>query len=450
MPCISVRLILDNPSSDHNGRFDSIVHALEYARPFALQSSLLSMALLDLPPELLTFILKHLGAKEIRSSVQYLLISKAWYRVALPVYLSELSLSTVYLSSHDLELIPPPQTPLADLIAAKIERLSVRLVGHPSKQIAQKAWHHCAYGISDTASSDDNDEIVEDKSGWDYWMIVGPVATSNLEGGRQAYLWHTEEHQLHPWMKRVNLRLSRLSGILPLCRNIEEFSLEASSEDDPALGPRWDYLLGSTFKKIIRSLPVGLKKLTIDTCGSALASSLQDRTPTHLCSLLALRLSDFHCVRIRMRHICPDILDRSNDLSDSSSRLRSLIIRLSLPFFPEASYEKHDGHTEFDALLCPSYASAHQHRSKIPLYRLMIKAGRRFNREMKGLDMMRISYRPQKYGRKCINLYLADCISGRVLYEPSEVFTYEDDGRVWDAWEDMSERLMDGGPLCDA
>ena len=407
------------------------------------------MELLDLPPELVALILEHLTGRQLRFfPTSLLLISKAWYCVALPVYLASLPITAIYLSSDDLELIPPPQTPIAEAIAAKTTRLSIRLVGHPSKQIAQKPWHHCGHGQSSTASDHDEGEIIEGRSGWDYWFSVGPVNTSNTEGGRQAYLWHTEDHQLQPWMQITNNRLSRVSGILRLCKNLKDFSFEASSEDDPGLGPRWDYLLGSSFKKIIKNLPhIGLNNLTLDTCGSALATSREDRTPIHLCPLLASRLPDFQRVRIRMRHICPDILDLSTNLSDTPSRLRSLMIRLSLPFFPEATYENHNGKIEFDPEICPSYQSLHNHRPQQPLYKTMIKAGEKFAKEMKGLDMLRISYRPQEGSG--INLELADCVIRRVLYEPSENFTYEDDGRAWEGGEDVDRELWDGGPLVD-
>ena len=394
------------------------------------------MTLLDLPPELLTLIASHLITAESRLRVQDLLISKQWYRAALPVYLSGLQLSSIYLSSYSLLRFPPIHTLLGNEITKRVERLSVRLNGHPSKQIARKPWQ-----CYDTQShNDDIDVNIKDEASWENWMIVGPVGTTNVNGGRKSYLWHDEEHQLRPWRKHVNQKLLTLSELLPRCRNLEEFSLEASSENDPQLGPRWDYLLGSTITNVINALPPGLQRLTLDTCGSTLRLSEEDRTPIHLCPLLALRLPQLEQVRIRMRHICPEILCTSNNLSATPSRLRSLIIRLSKPFFPEAKYENHNGYTEYDAEACPSYQKGMPHRQE-RLSRAMISAGVKFPKELK-LEKMRITYRPGDHSG--INLHVADCVRKRYLFDPCEIFTYEDDGRVWDPWEEDDQQLRDG------
>ena len=107
------------------------------------------------------------------------------------------------------------------------------------------------------------------------------------------------------------------------------------------------------------------------------------------------------------------------------------MIRLSLPFFPEASYETHDGYTEFDANPCE--------RGEKPLYTEMIEAGTAFAKTAPSLTMMRVSYRPTEGSG--INLDVADCLNERYLYEPSEIFSYEDDGKEWAGWEDNDESL---------
>lgn len=393
------------------------------------------MGLLDIAPELLMEIIRHIGASELRTSVDYLLVSKQWYKATLPEYLYGLRLSTIYLSSPDLERFSPQFTPLNDAIIDKVERLSVRLVGHPSKQIASNPWHD-SEGLFDPKNG--NGEEVEDRAGWDYWMQVGPLATTSLEGGRKRFVWHTENHQLHPWRDRINWKLLELSRIFSRCRIMNEFSLEASSEDDAEQGPRWDYLLGSSMKAVISALPVGLKSLTLDTSGSTLATSEQDRNPVHLCSLIALRLQDFEQVRIRMRHICPQILDISNNLSDTPSRLERLLIRLSIPSFPEASYEHHVGYGDYSAKACLAYHCKHGGLSQD-----MTDAGIQLARAI-NLDMMRITY---KSPEASVSLVVADCVRRRQLYHPAEVFAYEDDGRAWDSWEDTSEDLREGPPI---
>lgn len=380
------------------------------------------MSFLSLPPELLTLIAIHLGPSVLHSSTSYLLVSRAWYRAALPVFLSDFDLATLYLSSRSLLRLPPPNTPLSDRIQANVERLSIRLVGHPSLIMAIKPWH--CYGKQndeDQGEEVDGEDCDYDagahehenekrKMDWDYLMTVGPTRTHSLEGGRASYVWQAEEHQLHPWRDNIYQKMNELAKVLPECTKLEEFSLEVSSEDDPELGPRWDWLLGSTMRDIISRIPVGLKFLNLVLGGSNLAVSKDDRTPVHLCSLLALRLPDFEHVRLRMRHICPQLLDTSTNLLDESqdSKLRSLVIHLSLPGFREASYESNKGCTEFDAKICPSsnvYVD--------PLYEVMIDAGVGYAQVMK-LEKMRITYRDGDEGDG-INLSVADCVQRRNL-----------------------------------
>ena len=381
------------------------------------------MHLFQLAPELLTLIFEQIGAAYMRSSVSYLLVSRAWYHIAHPVYLSGLELSTVYLSSRDLERLPPHHAPLSKIIQSNTARLSLRLVGHPSKQIAKRPWH--AEQLSNNDESDDNDldELRED------WTTEVPMITGDR---RKMYDWTVEERRLLAWRKRVNNKLVELAGWLPAIQGLRELSFEASSEHEGTAGLRWDYLTGGSVASLISSLPSGLKNLTFDTSGSTITTSKDDRNPAHLCPLIGGKIHEFQHVRLRMRHICPEIF-RTIAASTTASKLQSLVIRLSLPFFPPAIYENHDGRTEFDAQPCNADGAL--------LYKAMIDAGTIFGRGTPSLKVLRIAFRdPALSG---INLMVADCVKGRFMYDPSETFSYEDDGREWGAWEEND--LSPGG-----
>lgn len=374
------------------------------------------MHLFELAPELLTLIFEQIGAAHMRSSVSYLLVSRAWYRIAHPVYLSGLELSTLYLSSRDLELLPHPHCPLSKLIQSNTTRLSLRLVGHPSKQIAERPWH--VEQSSNDNERDDNglDELRDD------WTTAVPII---LNDTKKTYDWTVEERRLLAWRQRVNNKLAELAGWLPAIEGLEELSFEASSEYEGTAGPRWDYVTGGPVASLISSLPSGLKNLTFDTSGSTIVTSKDDRNPAHLCPLIGGRIHDFQHVRLRMRHICPEIF-RTLAASTTASKLQTLVIRLSLPYFPPATYENHDGTTEFDAQPCNADGA--------PLYKAMIDAGTIFVRQNPSLKVLRISFREP--GHSGINLMVADCLERRFRYDPSEVLCYEDDGRNWGAWEE--------------
>ena len=384
------------------------------------------MGLLQLAPELLTLIFEQIGAAHMRSSVSYLLVSRAWYRVAHPVYLSDLKLSTLYLSSRDLEQLPPQYAPLSKLIQSSTTRLSLRLVGHPSRQIAKRPWH--AEELSSDDESDDNhlDELRDD------WTTALPRITDD---GMEMCDWTVEERRLLAWRKRVNDKLAELAGWLPAIKGLEELSFEASSEHEGTAGPRWDYIIEESVANLITSLPAGLNHLTFDTSGSTIITSKEDRSAAHLCPLIAEKIHEVQHVRLRMRHICPKIF-KTLAASTTTSNLQSLVMRLSIPFLPPGTYENHDGQTEYDAQPCNAdYA---------PLYKTMIDAGTIFAKETPSLTVLRISFREIEHSG--INLAVADCVNGRFMYDLSERFSYEDDGREWEAWEE-NEDLFVGGPF---
>ena len=365
------------------------------------------MLLLDLPPELLTLIFQQIGPSHLRSSVSYLLISRAWYRIAHPVYLSSLQLSTLYLSSHDLERLPPQDSILGKLIQSKITRLSLRLIGHPSKQIATEPWH--------TWSSDDGINDSDSEMEDDVWTTAIPVISGER---RKSYNWTVEEQRLLTWRQQVNNKLAELACWLPAAQGLEELSFEASSEHEGTVGPRWDYILAEPVKNLISALPVGLKKLTFDTSGSIIVNSENYGSPAHICPLIATRIHQFQRVRLRMRHICPQVFKTLTEIA-AGSKLQSLVIRLCIPFFPPAVYEEHDGTTEFQAQPCNA--------EELPFFRVMSKAGIAFAKSTPSLKILRISFK--RPGASSVDLQLIDCINERYMYDPYDTLAYEDEGR---------------------
>ena len=370
------------------------------------------MPLLDLPPELLALIAESVEASELRKSVDYLLVAKCWYHAILPVYLSQLPLSDLYLASHrDLDILPSSGTALGRLIQAKTRRLSVRLVGHPCKCTSALPWH-------------DNIRIEHGHDGMKKlrdlhcdWTTVGPVRDT-LQ--RNSWRWHEETRTLHRWAGRVNKKLLELAAILRDA-NLDEFSFEATSEYEDEQGPRWDYLHDSTLRSLISSLPPFLNNLTLDLCGSRPVTPDRGREAVHICPLIADRLPDFQSVRLRLRCICPQVFQCSS---------------FNLPFF---LYQSHKRFDMCDASPCDE--------SAIPLYKRMITAGVKSTNNFPGLSMMRISYRKTN-PRKNICLQVADCVSKRYMSDRNEVFCYEDDGSEWVAWE-SGENLQDVGILQD-
>ena len=384
------------------------------------------MPLLDLPLELITLIARHVGFAELRKSVAYLLVAKRWYLAALPVYLSRLPLSDLYLASHrDLENLPPAGSALSHLVQVDTHRLSVRLVGHPCKYPSVAPWH------DDTKIERGLDGMKKWEEWYCHWNTVGPLKSS--DGRRSVWKWHGETRILHRWGGRINKKLVELATVLQGCSHLDELNLEASSEDDGKQGPRWDYLHDSTIRSLILSLPSSLNNLTLDTCGSKFITPDRSRDPMHLCPLIAEQLHNFQNVRLRMRCICPQIFHSPRSKSSAQSKLKSLVIKLSLPYFPDAAFREE----EYEAKSCDLTAT--------PLYKRMIAAGAKFAQSFVGLSLVRVSFREPKF----ISLFVADCVTRRYMYEGSEIFFYEVDGSQWDAWETNSPNFQDAGSLRD-
>ncbi|MCJ1237152.1 hypothetical protein MMC14_005137 [Varicellaria rhodocarpa] len=417
------------------------------------------MLLLDLPSELLTLIVQHLGGPILRTSATNLSVSKRWYLVALPVYLSSLDLTNVYLSSWDLGRLPPVHSSLGSLIQANVRQLSLRLVGHPSRRTAIKPWI-----LNDGAHVQGRVEEIDD------WMTVGPRNYYGINGDgvkhtedcmsgthpedcsedcsrdsltkkcphdcdcpEVRYSWEDEmQHQLLAWRKIVNTQLDSFATFLFSCTALDEFGLEISSENNASLGPCWDYIYDSSLKSILSSLPKGLTRLTFDTCGSrTISCDGDDATPIHLCPLLARRLRDLQHVRLRMRCICPEVLELHRAEDTAASRLEYMIIRLCLPTFP---YQDRDQYSELSA--DPKRCVTEPESGSLPtLYREMVFAGIDIAKKLPLVTMLRISFRGQ--WESCINLMVVDCLTREEIDDPGpEIFFYEDDGSRWHGWED--------------
>ena len=389
------------------------------------------MPLLDLPPEVIALIARHIGPAELRKSVAYLLVAKRWYLAVLPVYLSQLPLSDLYFASHDdFERLPPAGSALTRLIQAHTNRLSVRLVGHPCKYPSVAPWH------DDIEVEPGLDGMKQWEELYCHWNTIGPVKDSN--GFRSVWKWHGETRVLHRWGARIKKKLVELAAVLQGCKQLEELTVEASSEYDQQQGPRWDYLHDSTIRSLILSLPSSLNNLTLDTCGSKFIASDRSRGSMHLCPLIAEHLHNFQNVRLRMRCICPQIFHSPRSKSSTQSKLKSLVVRLSLPYFPAAFGEELKS-VEVDA----QYDAESCDLSATPLYKRMIAAGAEFAKSFPRLSVVRVSYRQPKG----ICLAVADCVTGRCLCEGSSIFFYEDDGSTWDGWETNSPNFLDIGSL---
>ena len=135
-----------------------------------------------------------------------------------------------------------------------------------------------------------------------------------------------------------------------------------------------------------------------------------------------------------MQSICPDIISDSGAKHEKVSQLKSLVIRLSLPYLSFPGRESNS----YDARRC---VATLKKPGKRKLYQDMVRSGMRAVKNMTSLQLCRVSFRYP--GKNDIELTAVDCFSRKHIYDPTDLFFYEDDGREWDSWEEGD--LMDEG-----
>ncbi|KAL9607652.1 MAG: hypothetical protein Q9167_007456 [Letrouitia subvulpina] len=356
------------------------------------------MPLLSLPSEILSAIFSYLPPSYLHTSVSSLLISKAWYAIIYPIYLSYLDLSKLKLANYDLERLPPFGSKSMEKIKRDVERLSIYLGERGSSRRSKDPW------LSFREENELEDELEEE---WEEW-----------EGGGEA----DEE---------INERLRNLADVLPEMEKLRHFALEASVEVKNSL----DYLAADVVCRILESLPPGVETLLLNTCATEL---LRKGDEDHVCPVIAKRLPQLKQARIRMREICQDVYPVSGTSSSSPEtkpKTEKLIVKLNLPYLPS----EHGGHGIHDARVC----TPHDRIDNPPFQDIMhviATAGRELAKKWDSLKMVRVSYRADGNVRASdhgnTNLLAVDCLVGHYICDLSEVFFYEDDGRFWDPWEE--------------
>ena len=412
---------------------------------------LVQMSFSDLPQEILALVVQHIDPSDLPKSIDDLLVSRAWYRAVLPVYLSRLQLSTIYVLSNDLERFPRPDTNplLSQAIQKTVTRLSLCLDGLPSRDrlswddqrelgedqgldthqwLDQIIYYH-RNGCSETLqerlkvlfADDKIQPRIRDED--DHWFesyesdIVyrDRFLADELEEAREL------ESRLSNWRGGLNERVSRFAELLPGFEKLSEIKIETT------LTPRWNYMFAASMGRLLTSLPSNVTTLTLDTHACQFTSE-----PLHICAILSQRLLSFQTVRIRMGSICPSILEKCINSPDSTSRLMNLVIRLYLPN-PWGAVDIHyDRHSSiFDAKSCYSVR-------KPLFYKEMVLAGHQLAKARPSMTGVRIAFRP--HGSESI--VVADC-KEEAGFHPVDRIIYKDGTLVEGPWEDSMELQRD-------
>ena len=397
------------------------------------------MRLMKMPHEILSLIFAELGPSELRKDVNYLLVSRQWYSLAQPIFLSALNVTTVKLSAVSLARFPPTskESPLFSLIQQSAERLSLRLLGH---------WWDKNTSRDCENYHDSWDEIRRHLSGKDDEYENDNVPEADFTAA-------DDNADMDVWRKRINTSIHDLAFSLSGFRSLQTLRLEFSAEDDDKIGPFWNYLYDSSISAFFVNLPIQhhLTDLTLDICGvNYLIPPCGERrgiSPAHICPLIAQLLPHLVKARLRLPCMCPAIFP--DNTKPDTAKLECLILKLHQPFWERRGPGLHPNSKSHGENYCtlpcpPATVSKAKATTTMPedLHESIYRAARRARSSMPGLNMFRISYSGCKDDG--IVILGIDVLTTHTIYLPEEFFIYEDDGTpCW--WEECDNRIATGG-----
>ncbi|KAG8525338.1 uncharacterized protein KY384_008982 [Bacidia gigantensis] len=343
----------------------------------------------------------------------------------------------------------------------RVKRLGIRLVGRPSNDGE-------GFFLGEELTTRDN-KSQEDDSGSDSWETQSGSSSTGSDfldsdstdsdsdesslTGRRRSLPKAQCNQelmeltLLPWRKKVNRRLHDISEVIPECHSLYELSFEALTDVDGERDWQWDYLFARTVQNFIACIPATVTTLTLDLIGSSCVSTGEECSE-HLCLAIAKRLSSFENVRLRMRRICPLIFGgeaaqhvykhgpteeaaisaltavmAKEALSTSPSRLKRMVIKLYLPYFPP--YENGEQSDPCDHF---------ERRS--PLGFGMNAGGKAYAKTFPNMLSLIISHNQSEH-----SIYGFDCVRRAEFMVDAGLLAQKDDGGVWDDWKNNEDNI---------
>lgn len=342
-------------------------------------------ALMGLPTELLCHILEEVGGSHLRrgkGAAARLCLSRQWYAVAQPVYLTGLGTTHIKIYGHNLDDLETKYgiSGLRPLMYKNTRSLRLRLLGH---------WWDSNVAATYDSEDEDGNSVDSDAHNEPPFDFKQPAGRKALE------TWRDEK--LRPYLEALFDDLRNFSVL-------QSLSVEASS--DPSYedtdGPRWDYIYQSSIVHLLQNLPImhDLSSLTLDLCG--MHDSLCDEQPgVHLCALLATVLPQIEHVRVRLPSTCSSIL-KLPTTRPANVRLKTMILKLHLPISAQSNISRACG-------------GAHLFRNSSFLYDHLVKQTPHFLQQLAAYRGQDVHSDPESHGMTGLRITFKDpqgpCVS---------------------------------------
>ncbi|KAI4174146.1 MAG: hypothetical protein LQ343_002481 [Gyalolechia ehrenbergii] len=420
---------------------------------------------------------------------------KKWYQVVTPIFYGNLVNSgKLYLSYNDLVHFPGKQTRIYQHYCDKLEKISLRLQGQPSDENADTVFFNDVdEGLEDNDGSElDMAETHNAQSDED----TASHASSDESADSTDLV--SRDFVPHHWRDDVAGRLRVLSQLITDCPLLDELAFQAYYGFDKRPQSQWNYLDCGAMEHLVLQLPRNLKYLTLDLAGTDVvpsrASTSEHLCPAiaqcilttenvrlrlrHICPSVFGIKSIHSCNQQgssqpgiqqsarrgnrnrgrrrrnrqrRQRHIAgtQNYSQQSRESVNQqqlqfvmhedlriagTSRLKSLVVRLSLPHFPaDLLLCEHD--IPFDAKQCRSFQASRN----FGLPRVMALAARHLLDLEPGIESLKISFKDPD--PDSLILYATDCVSWKMVSVPEGKFCAEDDGEEWEDWENKADLM---------
>jgi hypothetical protein len=254
-----------------------------------------TMCLLQLPPEIIVQIFEYVGSAYFCSDMSRLTISKQWSRFAHTACYSEFIVT---------------QKRLRRLLSSPYRKKSLSFVRDSMKAMDLEL------------------------KGFDYWdSDLGIVVNSpgSVNDATSSPWSDGDELRRAEWTAEMNTDISHLAAAtVQQARKLRILRIHASVELRPQdlQFQRRHYLFQSTICDLLSA--GNLTSLEIDLCGTeTLPDRLHQQEKTlHVCASIGSLLTTLRSLRLRMRHLCADVLKPPSH--GTTLRLSKVLINLSL------------------------------------------------------------------------------------------------------------------------
>ncbi len=170
--------------------------------------------------------------------------------------------------------------------------------------------------------------------GFEEWKST-PLSRPNSQTVNDLDVWdwdHGHGRELRmAWTTELDTDLLHIAAIIQQSQKLRTLRIQATSELHPLLThllDRRDYLFQSTIRALLSAS--NLTSLELDLCGTRFIpqQSQEHVEESHICTTIAALLTTLRCLRLRMRSLCPDILQPGQH--SVNLRLNEVLINLSL------------------------------------------------------------------------------------------------------------------------